>query len=208
MTSLLAQCGTFFSEQPSLLLMFFVGGLAGSLTHCLFMCAPLIACQSACGKSCASKKTGLLPYHVSRLLMYGAFGFAANTLSHSLIHSNFWPIASSLMLACAGILFLFSALNNHPHQQKTSFFSGIFMSFMPCGLLYAAILTAATIPNPWLAMLAMWCFALGTMPALLATNSFIRAAANRWQTLVRRIGRISMACNGIILLLTATYFMR
>jgi sulfite exporter TauE/SafE len=40
MEALLAHCAAAFSQHGSLFAVFFLGGLTGSLTHCLVMCGP------------------------------------------------------------------------------------------------------------------------------------------------------------------------
>lgn len=82
------------------------------------------------------------------------------------------------------------------------------MSFMPCGLIYAALMMAATLANPWAGMVAMWLFVLGTMPVLLAASGGAALLAVRWQEKMREIGRLGMAFNGFALLVMAAKVMR
>ena len=48
---------------------------------------------------------------------------------------------------------------------------GIFLGFIPCGLLYAAFLLSASITKPLLAMVAMVLFGISTFPSLFLTAS-------------------------------------
>jgi len=43
---------------------------------------------------------------------------------------------------------------------------GAVMGLIPCGLVYAVLIVAATLPNPWQSALAMIVFGAGTVPAL------------------------------------------
>lgn len=196
-------------------MVFFLGGLTGSLTHCLSMCGPVVACQAACGASCGKKFSAAaqFPYHGGRLLTYGALGFMASYISGQLASYSFWPMLSSVILATAGLLFLCSGLFQNTHAMfittpKNAFIRGALMGFMPCGLLYAALMMAATITNPFSGMLAMWCFVLGTMPALLTASSSFMLIAQKWRKMMGRIGQIGLTFNGLTLLAMAARLAR
>jgi uncharacterized protein len=214
MAVFLAHCSAAFSGHGNVLFAFFLGGLAGSVTHCFSMCGPVVACQAACGGVCS--KGGNLSqwhYHAGRLMTYGLLGFMVSVAIRPLVAYPFWHLVSSAMMAAAGMLFLLSGLFPSWHASwgittKHSFLRGSLMGFMPCGLLYAAFMMAATITNPFLSMIAMWCFALGTMPALLLASGGAALAARRWLGAVRRIGRVGLTCNGLMLLAMATKLAR
>ncbi len=187
----------------------------GSLTHCLVMCGPVVACQSACNKSCGKRMsaTSQWPYHLGRLMTYGTLGFFAALLSKQLAASSYWPMLSAAMMLLAGGLFLLSAAvpNNHTllaYSPKNGFLRGAIMSFMPCGLIYAALMMAATLTNPLTGMFAMWLFVLGTIPALLVASGSAAMLATKWQEMMRGIGRFGMAFNGLTLLVMATKGLR
>ncbi len=191
---------------------FFLGGLAGSLTHCLVMCGPMVACQAACGGACGKKLSiaSQWHYHLGRLVVYGALGFVAALLSRQIAASPLWPAISSGMMVLAALLFIASSLmpshNNLASRWMTGgngFVRGMAMSFMPCGLLYAALMMAGALANPLQAMVAMWLFVLGTMPVLLASSGFAAALAFKWQRLMHTIGRFGMATSGLTLLVLA-----
>lgn len=82
------------------------------------------------------------------------------------------------------------------------------MGFMPCGLLYAALMMAATLADPWAGMVAMWLFALGTMPVLLLASLGAGALTKVWVNGMDKAGRIAMALSGISLITTAFRIMR
>lgn len=213
MEPLLAHCAAAFSQHGSLFAVFFLGGLAGSLTHCLTMCGPVVASQAACQSSCGGAKgacgaragaASQWQYHLGRLLTYGAFGFFAALLSKQLASAAYWPVLASAMMLLAGGLFLASALFPGRHallsfSVRNGFLRGALMSFMPCGLLYAALMMAATLANPLAGMVAMWLFVLGTMPVLLLASSAAEMLTRKWREWVSGIGRLAMACNGLAL---------
>ena len=215
MEALLAHCSAAFSQQGSLLAVFFLGGLTGSLTHCLVMCGPVVACQSACGGGCGKRinAASQWQYHLGRLMTYGALGFCAALVSKQVAAASYWPAISATMMVMAGGLFLLSALAPNEHallgtSLRNGFLRGTLMSFMPCGLIYAALMMAATLTHPLAGMFAMWLFVLGTMPALLVASGGAVVLAVKWQEMMRGIGRFGMAFNGLTLLVMAARAMR
>lgn len=214
METLLAHCLTAVSAHGGMVAVFFLGGLTGSLTHCLVMCGPVVACQAVCGGGCGSRMSAASQwqYHLGRLLTYGMLGFFAALLSRQIATASFWPLLSSLMMLCAASLFLLSALFPSPHRilssPKQGFLRGVFMSFMPCGLIYAALMMAATYAEPLAAMVAMWLFVLGTIPALLLASGSAGLLAQRWREWISGIGRFGMACNGLALVAMAVRVVR
>ena len=215
MEALLAHCVAAFSQHGGAFAVFFLGGLTGSLTHCLVMCGPVVACQSACGGHCGKRMSAASQwqYHLGRFTTYGALGFVAALLSKQLAATPYWPTLSATMMVIAGGLFLLSALipNQHALLSYTpnhGFLRGVLMSFMPCGIMYAALMMAATLHSPLAGMFAMWLFVLGTMPALLIASGGAAILAIKWQEMMRGIGRVGMACNGLTLLVIAARSIR
>jgi sulfite exporter TauE/SafE len=152
-------------------------------------------------------------YHMGRLVTYGALGFFAALFSGHLASTGYWPVLSSAMMVTAGAVFLLSAFfpNRHAmlgYAPENGFLRGVLMSFMPCGLLYAALMVAATLANPFSGMLAMWMFVLGTIPVLLVASGGTAALAVKWQEMIRGIGRFGMAFNGLTLLVMAAKMVR
>ncbi len=210
MEALLAHCAAAFSQGGSVFAVFFLGGLMGSLTHCLVMCGPVVACQSACGGGCGKQMSAASQwqYHVGRLLTYGGLGFFAALLSKHIAAASYWPTLSAAMMITAGALFLLSAIMPNRHAllsfaPRNGFLRGALMSFMPCGLIYAALMMAATLANPLAGMFAMWLFVLGTIPALLMASGGAALLAGKWKETMGGIGRFGMAFNGLTLLVLA-----
>jgi len=189
-----------------------MGGLTGGFTHCLSMCGPFVACEQACRGNCGktsslSHATGL-SYHLGRFTTYGALGFLVALFSRQLAASSWWPVLSALMLGAAGMLFLFSCIKSCMHKNENSqtgitYLRGALLGFMPCGLLYAALMMAATLASPVEGMLAMWIFTLGTVPALLIASGSATLLNRKWQQVTQRCGRAVMAFNGLALLAMA-----
>lgn len=215
MEVLLEHCTSAFSQHGSLFVVFFLGGLTGSVTHCLAMCGPMVACQSACGNKCATSMAASTQwsYHLGRLLTYGILGFFSAFLSKQIATLWFWPYVSGAMLVLAGGMFIINALPSAKHHKFTistqsNFIRGALMGFIPCGLLYAALMMAATLANPLSGLFAMWLFVLGTIPVLIVASAGTSLITGKWQHTMNHIGRVVMAFNGLSLLVIATRIMR
>lgn len=159
-----------------------------------------------------SDATGL-PYHLGRLTTYGVFGFTAVLLSKQIAATHWWPFFTFLMLAGAGLLFLYSFIRSYAEPSLTAYprltyLRGLLLGFMPCGLLYAALMMAATLANPLSGMLAMWIFTIGTIPALLIASGSAEVLGRHWQGIMQHAGRAMMAFNGVSLLVMAARIMR
>ena len=203
-----------FSGNGGLLLMFFLAGLTVSFTHCLVMCSPMIATDATncggCASKCAKKtaqSSGLF-YHLGRMTSYGGLGFFAALLSKQIASFPFWHIIAAIMLTLAGLMFIASSLPNCKHfllkpSFKNSYIRGALLGFMPCGLIYAALMMAAATANPWCGFFAMVAFVFGTMPILLLANMGVKLLVGRWKEKMQLIGRLVMAVNGVSLLAVA-----
>lgn len=215
------QCAASFSQHGGLFAVFFLGGLTGGFTHCLGMCGPIVASEViSCGSSCGGcgraseyKKAGGLSYHLGRMTTYGALGFMVALISKQVTALPFWPWLSAAMLFAAGAIFLASSVPGCRHSLfktsgKITYLRGVMLGFMPCGLLYAALMMAATLANPFSGLIAMWLFTLGTIPALLIASGGAHLLSKKRQDVVSGVGRALMAFNGLSLLVMAVKIVR
>ncbi len=209
MESLLAHCVSTFEGSGPLLAAFFLGGLTGGFTHCLAMCGPFVACERMCHSSTCKKAAGAtaLNYHLGRFTTYSILGFFAAFIGKQLMAFAWWPTFSAIMLAGAGALFLLSC-TQHFKFGKLTFARGVLLGFMPCGLLYAALMMAATLGTPWLGAAAMALFTLGTIPALIIASLGAEYISRKWQQAMQQAGRVVMAFNGLSLLVLAVNIVR
>ncbi len=210
MEALLAHCAAVLSGHRGLFAVFFFGGLTGGFSHCLAMCGPMVAGQSACAGSCGKRlhHGSQWSYHLGRLTTYSALGFMAALFAKQIVALPFWPYLSSAMLIVAGVMFILSSMTRRNHTlcnvtAHTNYMRGVLMGFMPCGLLYAALMVAATLANPLLGMWAMALFTLGTVPALLIASGSVQLLNRTWRPTIQKIGRAAMAFNGATLLVMA-----
>lgn len=177
----------------------------------------------------------LLAMNVGRLCIYViagiVFGFAGTSiLSVSDIPqlSQFTRIAAATMLILIGVQLWFSrakpfvqleklgvtlwgAVNKQlPHtynnKLRSSFYRGLIWGFLPCGLVYGALVTTVFSNNGLQGAMTMLGFGLGTLPAMLLTGTLYqylrRAVRNRGVQLVGA----SLFLQGGVLMLLAPYF--
>lgn len=213
MNQLLTHCNQIFSQHGGIFLIFFFGGLTGGFTHCLTMCGSYVACERICSsKICTTRQTIQyatgVNYHLGRMTTYGFLGFFVALLSKQIATLPFWSLLSAFILAIGGIIFLMSSLPDCKHSifkpsGKLTYIHGVLLGFIPCGLLYAALMMAATLADPISGMIAMWLFTLGTVPALLIASFGAGLLSMKWQYAMQNIGRAIMVFNGISLLVMA-----
>lgn len=99
---------------PAVMGALFLAGLAGGLTHCAGMCAPFVLAQAAAtadraaGGGMLRRLAGaaLLPYHLGRMLGYGALGAAAGGAAGLVAQlSGLRFVLAALLLAAAALMF-------------------------------------------------------------------------------------------------------
>jgi sulfite exporter TauE/SafE len=154
----------------------FVSGLLGSLGHCLGMCGPLVMMV---GVQLKRHDKPMLPsfllYHLARATVYALLG----------------AIVVSLVLGLGVILFGMGYLGWLPLGRvegsaawlnrmmgkalKQGGFVGVLgmgalNGLLPCGLVYSALLVAASTGGPLPGAVGMLVFGLGTVPALLVAG--------------------------------------
>lgn len=173
----------------------FMAGLAGSL-HCIGMCGPiLLGFSQALGPT---GRMDWFAYHAGRLWTYALLGFAAGWVSAELRTSAGGFVGQQTLSVIAGLLVIIAGIAAagwipgvrfesqqgcaaHASQKRPWLSSllrqqglgsrlllGAVMGFLPCGLIYAVLVMAATLPTPAHSALAMLVFGLGTLPALSA----------------------------------------
>lgn len=172
---------------------------AGSL-HCVGMCGGLVAFVAGSRASAAL-------YHTMRGLAYLALGAGAGAVGAAVDFGGAALGWSRIAMVVAGVTMLgfgFAALarargNRLPkvpvpaglrrafaraHQAASvqgplarAGLLGALTALLPCGWLYAFVLTAAGTGSPWSGVLVMLAFWAGTVPALLAVGFGVRLFA-------------------------------
>jgi hypothetical protein len=166
----------------------------------------------------------LVPYHAGRLLTYAGLGAAASLAGAAALRLGPAP---SVLLAVAGSVCAMNGVRRflprggrRPASRAASpigqalvrvgarldrsrsagsFLLGVLLGFLPCGLIYAALIAAAATGSVPLGAAAMAVFGLGTVPALVMVGlagSFAGAARRQ---LAGRAGGALMLVNAALL---------
>jgi sulfite exporter TauE/SafE len=164
----------------------------------------------------------LLPYHIGRLLTYAGLGAAAATLGGVADRVRYLPAA--LLVAAGAMCALYALRRLLPRafpskpapasggtrllvrmarlvdrsRPSGGFLLGVLLGFLPCGMLYAALVLAAATQSPVAGAAAMLAFGLGTVPALVMVG-IAGHAAHRLRGPWRRGGLAAMTAPAIML---------
>ncbi len=193
----LAECIHNISMLHALPVSLLLAGLVGSATHCVGMCSPFVLAQVGDKVELRRPaKALLLPYHLGRMTTYVAFAVAVHSIINmAFLFSGAKALIAAPMLVMAAVLFLVSAfpalgrvfpwLDNLRVPEFMArivtaasgmikregiisrYTLGVLLGFMPCGLVIAALMAAATAESAMQAAIAMAFFTIGTMPALI-----------------------------------------
>jgi hypothetical protein len=208
--------------MPLELSLIFILGLVSSL-HCVQMCGPIVLAFSL-PLSRPEALRAQVHYNAGRILTYAALGALAGALGGGIgllgrlagLASGARVFAGSAMIV-AGILTIglvpsnglvtiqnrgvtkrFSKiLGRRLLAPKGKFTLGLTLGFLPCGLVYAALLKAVDSGSALAGALTMLAFGSGTAVALLtfgAASSFFRFP--RWSN---RLAAVSMLLAGALL---------
>lgn len=202
----------------------FLAGLAGS-THCIGMCGGIVAALAVAGEHNAPRDRHLLQlcYNLGRVTTYTALGAAAGLLGESLDLFRFtgvtqWVFAGAnlfVMLAGIGTLlrstrFSLSLLDRccgtrfsgvlawvaRGRSPLRAYPLGLVLGLMPCGLVYAPLVTAAGTGSPLRGSLMMLALGLGTTPLLLGTGSISALLSSRLRGNLFRVVGLLVALMG------------
>ncbi len=176
----------------------FAAGLLGS-AHCLGMCGGISGLFAA-GATVAAIKTQLplaIAYNAGRVLSYAFLGVIVAVVGSVAVGSLpdlVGPVrlASGALIVLVGLQLAFNwrflapiekagaVIWNRlvPHAKRLipantiskAAGLGLIWGWLPCGLVYSALLLAATTADPLDGSLTMLAFGLGTMPAMIATG--------------------------------------
>ena len=175
-------------------------GFFGS-PHCLGMCGGLVTAFGLSMKdvSPAKRRALVATYHLGRLSSYALLGLIAGligtTVLEPLMRGNNMPrILLGLVLVFVGVTMLgapfLTKLERYgmrfwqylsPLRQKVfplntfprALAAGLLWGFLPCGLVYGALLIAVVAHDPLSGAALMFVFGLGTVPMLVATHQTV-----------------------------------
>lgn len=196
----------------------FMIGLFSS-AHCIGMCGPLATL------GCRSKMTGgawaPLGFSLGKLVSYSALGFLAASLGAVFMNQTGLQKASAWVSVISGALMIIALVLAYALPTSGKFLSklsiamskramrwGKFMSvglglaaaFLPCGVLYTMVACSAAAETPFVGMLSMQAFGLGTMPGLLGLGALIQRIPARFSKYGNLAAGALIAATAIVLL--------
>ncbi len=167
----------------------------------------------------------LAPYHLGRITTYTGLGALAGGIAGSLSDVSGLSSLIAIPLALAALFFLLQAIGRSeavlsgwlPNvgigESLAGFVAplasdprgwsgyglGLALGFLPCGLLYGALVAAAGGGGLVQGAGAMAAFTLGTVPGLIGVGYVGQLFARRWQVAAAVIGRLVMLINAVLL---------
>ncbi|QCR84811.1 sulfite exporter TauE/SafE family protein [Moraxella osloensis] len=208
----------------ALFLAAFSMGLFGS-PHCLGMCGGIVTAFGLSMQHVSdSKKNGLiLTYHLGRLISYSLLGLIASLVGVAIFQSIMSNSAPRIVLGAVLVLIglamlglpLFNQLEKFgmrfwqslaPIRKKVfpidsfgkALFAGLLWGFLPCGLVYGALMMAIAGNNVATGAALMFVFGLGTMPMLIATQKTVGMLQSSIKNFrLRQINGVIMMLSGL-----------
>jgi sulfite exporter TauE/SafE len=213
-----------------------LSGIVGGFGHCISMCGPLVATFSL-----GNTKTGMLQhllYNIGRITTYtilgGLVGLSGSLLALTasiqriqtailvlsgisiiimgMATADLLPL-SRRIISCSTSSITQNILTHlkGPKSVSTYYPIGIILGFLPCGLTYTALLTAARsamdAQNPFSGMLQgafmMLLFGTGTFPALILVGKVTHHVSNKTQKRFYRVASLIMVATGISFVISA-----
>jgi sulfite exporter TauE/SafE len=202
-------------------ILLFSAGLLGSL-HCIGMCGGLIM---ACGMKFGGGPAFSISYNAGRLLSYSILGFMMGLFGKALIAAGLFGKFQGLLPIIAGILMVMIGLdllgyapkglkkitagifpkvlsdvlvgNQLKKRHSAPLILGMLNGLIPCGLLYAIGVKAASTADPVQGVLTMTAFGSGTLPALMLAGSFSGAAGRVRSNILSRLSSVFIILLGI-----------
>jgi uncharacterized protein len=222
---LLAYCGALLGSRAGALGSALAAGLLSGITHCAGMCGPLVLAQAewrfsrlpAMAMTWPRRLAGAaaLPYQLGRITTYAVLGaLAAGGLGRLLPATGAPGLAAAALLA-VGAVFLLSGLAgiatssgawmslvtrqvkpllDRPFGWR-GYAVGLALGLLPCGMIYAALLVAATTGHALAGAATMVLFGLGTLPGLVAVGWLGHAALARCLPLRRYLPSLLLLAN-------------
>jgi sulfite exporter TauE/SafE len=174
----------------------FIAGLMGG-AHCAAMCGGIVGIVSGQRAGGSGQWTHALAYNGGRIFSYMVAGALAGSLGQGGLWLRGGPLAQQMLMLLAGAMLLLMALYvagvtpvtrgleaagsvvwRRVQPYSRSFLPantvpralglGVVWGWLPCGMVYAVLLTALATADARHGALVMLAFGLGTLPNLLA----------------------------------------
>ncbi len=199
-------------------------GALGSL-HCVGMCGPIAFMLPVDQSNNLKKISQILLYHAGRLLAYGIIGLLFGLLGKGLyvfgLQQKLSILAGLTMILAVllpqrflgryslskPIFKLTSTVKNRLGQELKKKSSDTFLTlgflngFLPCGLVYMALLGALAMGNAWQGALYMILFGAGTIPLMTSAIYFSALLKGRLRQKVQQAIPLFMVAIGLLFVL-------
>lgn len=211
----------------------FISGLLGGFGHCLAMCGPLVLSYSVTVRD--KSLLPHIFYNLGRISTYALLGgMAGMTGSFVSIAGHIYGLQRAVMMLAGVVIILMgiglagwlpfaghfkdseilfspfiSRIKKLTSEKMTDFSYypvGVFLGFVPCGLLYTALLSTARagmeaqnhFEGFLEGILIMTLFGAGTMPPLLLFGKIIGLISVRMRTGLYKVAAVVMIVTGAI----------
>ena len=173
----------------------FLAGLAGGV-HCAAMCGPILAACAGSRGAALGRWQAALAYNTGRITSYGVAGTLAGAFGAGAFAIRGGTSAASALALLSGTAMILLALHvagytpvsrrleaagsliwRHvqPYSRRVlpadtftrAFSLGAIWGWVPCGMVYAALVLAAATADPIEGALVMFAFGAGTLPNVL-----------------------------------------
>ena len=202
----------------------FILGLMGSL-HCIGMCGPIAFMLPLDRERTALKYGQLGMYHLGRAMAYGLIGLVFGLVGKGLYLFGFQQKLSIVLglVMIASVLIpsryfrgwkltrplyrligrLQAALGGQLKRRSPDTFLtiGFLNGFLPCGLVYMALIGAMALASAPEGALYMVVFGLGTLPLMSAAALFGKFLKGRWAPALRRAIPVFVVLIGLLFVL-------
>lgn len=222
----------------SVYILMFTSGLFGGFGHCLGMCGPIVASYSVALKS--KTLAPHILYNIGRVSTYVLLGGMVGMTGSFIGIAGHIQGLQRFIMTLAGVLIILMGLGlaglvpkipfmknrgilslsfiqriKHLSSENLTIGSfypiGIFWGFIPCGLVYTALIAAARtgmeaknhFSGFFEGILMMLLFGLGTMPALLLFGKIICVIGERMRLRLYRLSAFVMIIIGIVFIARA-----
>lgn len=199
-----------------------ITGFLGSIGHCTGMCGPLVIMMSRLiPEGGPPRIVSHFIYHGARITVYiilgGLAGYAGTLISLAKPFNTITGTLSiilGIVIVILGLIYLglfsprwSSGQNSWLTKTMGKAFKlggtkglillGALNGLLPCGLVYSALLVAASTANPFYGMLAMLTFGLATIPVLIALGAGSAIIKLTTKTVFLRLAGILILLVGI-----------
>jgi len=199
-------------------------GLISSL-HCIGMCGPIAMMLPLSRNNPEKKALQLLTYHVGRIFAYAAIGLLFGAIGRGFylagLQQQLSVFAGIIMIVIVllpekefakynfsrplfkAVSAIKTALGSQFKKQsfRSIFSIGLLNGFLPCGMVYAALLGALSMPHIETGILYMVLFGLGTVPLMSSVVYLQRLVTLPVRNRIQKIIPYAVICIGILFIL-------